>query len=269
MWPVVALIAVLLAPAVVLADEPGAPKGVAPAAPDVVRLKNGGLLRGTISELVPERFVEIVLMTGEVRRIEMGEVEYAGPATSSAPAEAPGVAVRLEAKSSDLTFYLPGARSVGTAIAAGNTISIGAGGGGGFGVGGFGVGAVETSGRSFDRLCIAPCTLQIAPGNYRFAVGEGEEAPVIIEDPVMIEGPMTVTAEYSSYKELRTLGNVVSTVAILAGIALAIHWLAREDARTSGDYTQPAIGGGIALGGGIVGYILGEKEDEVRLELQR
>jgi hypothetical protein len=49
------------------------------AAKDVVKLKSGGLLRGTIAELVPGEFVVIVLITGETRRIAASEFDYAGP----------------------------------------------------------------------------------------------------------------------------------------------------------------------------------------------
>src|SRR5688572_477116 len=61
------------------AEEPAA---AAPAvsAPDVVRLKNGGLLRGTISELVPGQTVTIVTASGKTRELPMAEVDYAGPA---------------------------------------------------------------------------------------------------------------------------------------------------------------------------------------------
>ena len=38
-------------------------------APDIVRLKNGGFLRGTIAELAPGEFVTLLLVTGETRKI--------------------------------------------------------------------------------------------------------------------------------------------------------------------------------------------------------
>src|SRR6188768_1348287 len=63
--------------------------GAAPApasAPDVVRLKNGGILRGTISELVPGDYVSIVLITGEPRRVLYADVQFAGPANEAAGA---------------------------------------------------------------------------------------------------------------------------------------------------------------------------------------
>src|SRR5688572_540615 len=55
--------------------------------PDIVRLRNGGMLRGTIVELKPGETVEILLLNGETRKIPMADVEYAGPAET--PPEEP------------------------------------------------------------------------------------------------------------------------------------------------------------------------------------
>ena len=64
------------------------------AAPDIVRLKNGGLLRGKISELVPGGTVTIVTITGSTRVLNMSDVAYAGPTAQDlqAPAGPPGAA---------------------------------------------------------------------------------------------------------------------------------------------------------------------------------
>jgi hypothetical protein len=74
------LLALLCAsPTIALAQSAPGEARVAPAAPDAVKLKNGGLLRGTISELIPGKSVVLITATGEVRTIPMEEVEYAGP----------------------------------------------------------------------------------------------------------------------------------------------------------------------------------------------
>jgi hypothetical protein len=44
-----------------------------------VRLKNGGLLRGKISELGPGDAVTIATLTGKTREFAMNALEYAGP----------------------------------------------------------------------------------------------------------------------------------------------------------------------------------------------
>lgn len=242
--------------------------------PDVVRLKSGGLLRGTISELVPGDRVTIVLITGEVRTISFGDIEYAGPDRaavepgSSARAAAPqpsGTSLRLTAPNDDLTYYLPSGRSVGNAIVTGSAVGVGFGGG----VTG-GVESTRVEGVSYDRLCIAPCTISVESGNYRFAIGEKEEAPVLVEDSILIDRPATLAASYRSYEGLRIAGRIVSGAALITGLALAIHWVANNSGRPANsdlDPTQPLIGAGIALGGGIVGYIMSSKGDEARIDL--
>src|SRR5262245_37595241 len=67
------------------ADE--APTTAAVVPPDVVLLKNGGMLRGTISELVPGEFVAITIGSGEVRKLPMSDVRYAGPASQMPAAQ--------------------------------------------------------------------------------------------------------------------------------------------------------------------------------------
>lgn len=61
---------------------------------DVVMLKDGGMVRGNIRELVPNEYVVIDMQGGESRRFAMSEVHYAGtvedapgqPAPKAAPA---------------------------------------------------------------------------------------------------------------------------------------------------------------------------------------
>lgn len=68
----------------------------AQAPPDVVRLRDGGMLRGTIAEHEPESHVSIVLPTGEVRRVPASEVLWAGPADEMPPAGTTGVTTRAD-----------------------------------------------------------------------------------------------------------------------------------------------------------------------------
>ena len=66
-----------------------APAQPAPATPstplDVVVLQDGSMFRGTISELVANDHVVIILVSGESKRFASSAVRYAGPA-SGAPA---------------------------------------------------------------------------------------------------------------------------------------------------------------------------------------
>ncbi|MCC7380785.1 MAG: hypothetical protein IT384_03090 [Deltaproteobacteria bacterium] len=256
------LLAVLaIAPLSVARASPVEP---ARASPDLVKLKNGGLLRGTISELVPNDRVVIILATGELRQVAMSEVEYAGPAGAepgsvpapAAPAPTPqpaapsGATVRLNTNQPDLTYYLPAGKSIGTSVGA----SIGTG-------ASFGVGTVGTTATSFHRLCIAPCTVQLVPGNHRFAVGIGEDAPVIVDETFAIEGTTTLTATYRSHAVVRIIGRIVSIGSLVAGLAVSIEWIVNHGGDPKPDFTQPAIGLGIALGGGVIGLILSSVDD--------
>src|SRR5207247_10124009 len=50
--------------------------------PDIDKTKDGGMVRGTISELVRNDHVSISLVSGESRRFSMSDVVYAGPAAA-------------------------------------------------------------------------------------------------------------------------------------------------------------------------------------------
>ena len=76
-------------PATLPAD--GAPPlASAPASPpkDIVHLRSGGIVRGTIVESLPGDAVKIQLVTGEIRTIPYSETTYVGPDTPPAPAPA-------------------------------------------------------------------------------------------------------------------------------------------------------------------------------------
>ena len=58
----------------------------ATASPDLLVLKDGSLVRGTITEYVPEMGVTMQLPTGEFWTLDLDQVRYAGPA-KDAPAD--------------------------------------------------------------------------------------------------------------------------------------------------------------------------------------
>jgi hypothetical protein len=83
---VIGLIGTLLCAAPAYADSSGTP-------PDVVYKKDGTIMRGTIIERVPNGSVEIMLPNGQSRKIDMKDVEYAGPVS-----ETPAAKAQAEAK---------------------------------------------------------------------------------------------------------------------------------------------------------------------------
>lgn len=66
--------------------------------PDVVRLKNGGMVRGIIDARVPDEYVVITLPGGDSKRFDWSEIEYAGPERETGPAIAPADSVSQSPK---------------------------------------------------------------------------------------------------------------------------------------------------------------------------
>jgi hypothetical protein len=289
--------------------EPGAPRAYspAPAAPDVVRLKNGGLLRGTISELVPGESVVLVTATGEVRRFAMRDVEYAGPAaglpgaapsapaapsTPAAPA-APGATVgglspapravrsdgraevRVTTDAPELTLH----QRVAADVTTGAAVGFGFGFGGGGAASGVSVTPYASRGATYTPLCMAPCTLAMSPGVYYLAVSQADGLPVGDNRPVTITpDTTTIRTEFESYAGVRTAGYLVGGATFLGGAALSV-WAVTTGASECADSNTgctvpedkvgPAIAGAvIVLGGALASYIMGSIEDDVTVVVE-
>lgn len=227
-------------------------------AQDVVRLKNGGFLRGAIAELVPGQHVVIVLVSGETRRVPMSEVTYAGPEEAGgggpprgrgerAPRGTEGVRLTLRATRPDLTYHLLEGQSVGRVESR-------------FGSDG------EVRSELFRILCKAPCEVSIEPGSHRFALAVGDEAPVAATS-LRIRGEATLEASYRSYELVRILGWVVGTGGVVAGSAVLFDPLVNRPANQDLDKGPVILGLGIILGGAIVGGILGAIEDDAEIRV--
>ena len=101
--PALGLLGVLAAASAARADEPARPPGVksvaapSPVGGDVVYLKDGGVVRGSLVEAVGERPVRILLATGEILEIDRAYIDRVVPAGSPVqPQPAPsGPTVRL------------------------------------------------------------------------------------------------------------------------------------------------------------------------------
>ena len=259
--------------AVAFASPAAAQQGVPP---DVVMMKNGGVLRGTIAELNPQGSVTIVTITGDKRVIAMGEVSYAGPSASMPGASAPPPAsaaggpkpliqlnardapLHLRATQPEITFHLKMTDSTGT------TVGVGA----GFGARssmGFG-GVASFSGRTYARICTAPCDATLPAGQYTLALSRGNGQPIETDGMTGFNGPATLQGRYTSYAALRTTGIVVTIAAIVAGGYLAITAVhSCTDTDPSCDQVDKGrllTGAGILIGGSIIGAIMSSKSDE-------
>lgn len=240
--------------------------------PDVVMLQNGGMLRGTISELVPDDYVIIVTIGGETKRIAMSEVKYAG-AASQAPGAAPsggemradqdkikpmvtihGKEARLKLKApTPVTFHRRTSSSFAVASGPGGTAT--------------------AVGAGYDDICTAPCEISIPAGTYTLALSEPGGRAVETEEPVVIPpGVSEVQGLYTSRSGLRTAGWLIAIGSVIGGTAIALAGIGAEDCDDYEGCTTiswPMFGGGMGLmvGGTIVGMVMGLTPDKAEIEV--
>lgn len=236
-------------------------------ADDVVILKGGGMLRGTITEMLPRDSVTIVLVTGESRKVSIGQVEYAGPLANIPRQQAPEpgygppqetrprareVPVRLHADKAGVTFFWRGDTAVSSA-------------------------GEQTGGmaQSYRRICVAPCEATLPAGGYLMALSSGHSQPADVDDVVNITEPSTLQGAHTSYKPLRIFGTVLAIGAVVGGLYLAItsfHKVTNCNAAGCSDDmetdTNRLIAGVVVLvGGAVVGGILQNKSDSANIRV--
>jgi hypothetical protein len=244
--------------------EPPAQPNAAPAPtapPDLVLLKNGGMLRGTISELTPGQQVTIVLLTGETRKVPMSDVTYAGPA-SKAPGAAPAppsptppdsdaarptitvkaneVPIKFVSSEPKLTLHLKTHSAV----------------------------LARTSGRvavrGYDRICTSPCEASLPSGTHEFGVSPEGGDPVEVDKSVTLESASKLEAKYESKSGVRTIGWVLAIGGSIGGTILILTASGSEENCSSGscidmpqvNTDQLYAGLGIAGAGLIIGGAL-------------
>ena len=172
------------------------------APPDIVRMKNGGMLRGTIVEMVPSGQVTLLGADGQTRKFPMSDVAYAGPVAndplaagesapplppvpqtaSPAPAPPPVLApmrLRLVADEPNITYHYLAGTSHGVGLGA---------------VGGH-IAAVGINMAHYNRLCTAPCTTSLEPGSYTFAI-ERQNGGMVLAPAMTIRGDEELKAHY-------------------------------------------------------------------------
>jgi hypothetical protein len=239
------------------------------APPDVVRLKDGSMYRGTISELVAGDHVVIVGVDGQTHRFEMKDVASAGP--SAAPPAAPAPAspavptpvqmgtiaapaqVSFQANEGDVQLQV---RTGQAAIA-------------GWGWGGRGATSFVGEVHSYQTLCTAPCTAVVPVGTHHLGLSAGGKAVVEAREPVVITGPGTLTGTYTSHYGTRVAGLLVVLVGAGVGSYLMFDSFsaAHTDCPTSTtgactytagslDGTKFAVGATAATLGALVGVIM-------------
>lgn len=197
---------------------PVATESQAQASPDVVELRNGGLVRGTIVENIPGSHVTIQLITGEVRRFPMAEVLRVGrgeersgdPVTAAVvvvprPTE-PTVRLRVVATAPETALH----RLTGM-----TTMSV-------FTGRGFGAAFVD----QFEMVCVAPCERDIPAGSYTFGVSQGNGMARRADHSIFhLDQDTTLELDYENRDVHRALGWVVLALAsagYLVGITVPL-----------------------------------------------
>jgi len=244
--------------------------------PDAIRLKSGALYRGTISELVPDGQVVMVIVTGETKTFAMSDVEYAGPAASlpgSAPAAAPlpeapidaRVEVHFHADVPEITLH----RRTGSSQMVGMGMGFGSRGGAMFS-------PFAARAESYETLCKSPCTLKLDPGTYYFALSSEDGDPVSDRRAVAITRGGGLVGQYEDNSSLRTGGWVLIGASLVAALGVSIVSIPYADISCvqapcpgSNRSLTPLLVGGIAAGlGTLAGLILVFQTDEATVALE-
>lgn len=257
------------------ADPASAQAGPLPSQPqDVVRLKNGGVLRGTIVELAPGDSVTILLATGETRKVLLTETTYAGPQSAAqassaratgdgggrtdvrpyATIQTRGAQLKLLGSEKDVTFHLQTAEAHAPGIQA----------------------------QGFSRLCTAPCGVEVPEGVHRFGLSRPSGDVAAGGDDVSVHDGDTVRGTYDSRQGLRTFGIALIPISIGAGVgmfALAFSSSLESCTTTPADMFSPAnttctpntafllLAPVVAIGGGITGFVIAHAKDGATFEV--
>jgi hypothetical protein len=221
--------------------------------PDVIVLKDGSRYRGTITELIKNGPITIVLMTGEVRKLLSEEVAYAGPAASE-PAVAPDRAAaaqvvtprappsadEAEAQKSKPVRIRFSANRVGSEF------------------------FVRQSASKFRRVCTAPCAHDFEPAVYGIGVRFDKNAKVKPLQDVMLDEPSTLQVDYRSRASLRGVGGAVLAIGATLGIGCATYLLTAERSDKAWGYLGLTTG----VAGAITGFSLMLVGDRVVLSVK-
>jgi hypothetical protein len=246
------------APAPAPAPTPVPSSLVAVNAPDIVRLRNGGILRGTISELVPGDYVTLVLITGETRKVAYSDVLYAGVANAEAGAPPAPVAPASIAPPSPAASARAGSAAASPAIPSGGTqpfavlhadesiVSVVSKRDGitlsrrsGSASGSAGRYRAEVTG--YDELCTTPCQISLPAGTHTFAVAKPGGKPLEADPVTLPSGKATMTVSVIDRTAARVGLGVLGAAGLISGFALVLS-------DSGGSAGSPDIVGPLVLG---------------------
>jgi hypothetical protein len=243
--------------------------------PDIVRLRDGGLVRGTISEYHPGEYVVIVLQNGEERRFEASVIESAGPASEEQPpappppalpsppinvvvqpAPPPTATVRFVSEQPGLRIF----RLVGISQHLGFSHSR------------FGSTVHLVQRPIHEHVCDAPCEAVFALGVAGLGVSTGGRVMTPDDPRIGIAGPTRVNVRWNNRETVRVIGAIVALAGGLLGAAVAIggiegFWDDVGRFRATDEPLALAISGGVLMATSlVVGFSLAFWWDGYRLE---
>jgi len=237
-------------------------------APDVVKLRDGSMYRGTISELVANDHVDLMTANGQTRRFAMKDVAFAGSATAPEPSAPPPppppppppgegsmitvnaqrAEMRFEANEPDVQFQLRTGQSEMAGVGWGwrSTYSF----------------AAQTS--SYTTICTAPCSGSLPTGTHRIGLSHNGRTVIEPEDPTVITGSGTLRGTYTSHTGLRVAGLLVDIASVAVGVTLMVTAIHEAQDCSSGvcieqdniNDTQLGVGLGVLVVGSLVGTVL-------------
>src|SRR5260370_20381772 len=199
--------------------------------PDLVLLKGGGMMRGTISELLPGEAVTIITVGGVMRRVPMSEVTYAGPAErapqspsktgESAVSDTPAPPVAAAPQDTSVRpFILVQGRAVPfkfVSMVPNLTLHIKTGEAEARTWMGTPTGLTATT---YTSICSAPCDASLPAGSHQFALSQGSGVPVQTPELSNLQEPSMLNGTYESKQGLRTAGWVIMIGGPVVGLAL-------------------------------------------------
>jgi hypothetical protein len=216
----------------------------APAPLDIVRLKDGSFVRGTILEHDPRTRTVIETRTG-VRTIEASDVAYAGlasrevvepaPPPASSSSAAPPVPVVAVDKQVHFRAWQRNLQVYAEPLS-----------------------GASKEARGLRPICVAPCEATIERGAYRLAFGEGAAAPLVVRNAVELQEGATVEARVLSRRLTRTVGYGVmgaSAVPIVYGLVRTL--VGKTSESRSRGFVVAIVGAGV----GAAGFVISRADD--------
>jgi hypothetical protein len=193
----------------------------ATSSPDVVRLKNGGMVRGKINELIPGDTVTIVTIAGATRQFKMSEVDYAGLAATDpqaaptlpapaggAPAEAPkkdSPQPYMKVRSGEAILHLESAPGLTFLRQSTSAVVVGL--------------RNSAIAAGYERMCTAPCQISLPAGTETLALSRDGALPIGAQAVTLPVGVSRVKGAIDSRSGMRGAGWGV----MLGSLALATY----------------------------------------------